>query len=120
MTGEKIEGGCRCGAIRFVALGPPRLIANCHCSDCRKATGSAFTTFVDYERDEVTFNTPPKSFVSSANAERLFCEHCGSPIAFRGEASPDEINIHLGAFDHPEKFQPSEECHQESALWRTK
>lgn len=119
MAAETNEGGCRCSAIRFVALGPPRLVANCHCRDCRRATGSAFATFVDYERDQVAFNAPPKSYPSSAGAERLFCERCGSPIAFRGDASPDEINIHIGAFDHPETFRPSEECHQESALWPT-
>ena len=120
MTSKKNEGGCRCRAIRFVARGAPRLVANCYCRDCRKATGSAFTTFVDYERDQVTFNTAPKSFLSSAGAERLFCEQCGTPIAFRGDDSPDEINIHVGAFDHPENFRPTEDCHQESALWLTK
>ncbi len=119
MTAEMNEGGCRCGAVRFGARGAPRLVANCHCRDCRRATGSAFATFADYERDQVTFKTPPTSYSSSQGAERLFCEHCGSPIAFRSDASPDEINIHIGAFDHPEKFRPSEECHQENALWPT-
>ena len=117
MTAETNEGGCRCGAVRFVARGAPRLVANCHCRDCRKATGAAFATFVDFGRDQVTFNQPPKSFSPSAGAERLFCERCGSSIAFLGDASPDEINIHIGAFDQPEIFRPTEECHQESALW---
>ena len=117
MTVETNEGGCRCGAIRFTAHGAPRLVANCHCRDCRRATGSAFATLADFERSKVTFNISPKSFRSSAGAERLYCGECGSPIAFRGDASPDEINIHVGAFDCPEIFRPTKDCHRESALW---
>jgi len=109
-----------CGAVRFTARGAPKLVANCHCRSCRKATGAAFATFVDFNRDRVTFDGAPKAHPSSPGAERLFCETCGAPIAYRGEASPDEINIYLGAFDRPETFKPSEDCHMERALWKTK
>ena len=34
-------GGCACGAIRYRCFGAPRYMGNCHCRDCRQATGSA-------------------------------------------------------------------------------
>ena len=115
---EMRTGGCRCGAVRFTARGAPLLVVNCHCSDCRKATGAAFATFVDYPRDAVTFERQAESYASSPGDERLFCMRCGSPIGFRGDSSPDEINLHLGAFDMPSAFKPTTDVHEESALWR--
>ena len=40
-----LEGGCRCGAVRYVVADEFRYAANCHCSNCRKATGSTFKAF---------------------------------------------------------------------------
>lgn len=111
------HGGCRCRRVRFEARGAPLLVANCHCKDCRKATGAAFATFVDFPREAVVFQTSPDVFVSSPGAERLFCANCGSPIGYRGDGSPDEINLLIGAFDEPAKFRPTTECHADSALW---
>lgn len=110
------RGGCRCGAVRFEAKGAPLLVANCHCTDCRKATGAAFATFADFPREAVAFAKEPDIFHSSAGAERLFCARCGSPLAFRGDSSPQEINMLIGAFDAPEAFTPTGEAFPEEAL----
>ncbi|MBL4619670.1 MAG: GFA family protein [Marinicaulis sp.] len=112
------EGGCQCGAVTFITRGAPICVANCHCRDCRKATSAAFTTFVDFPRSCVTFTLEPSIFHSSPTVERLFCSTCGTPIGYRGDGSLDEINLYLGAFNEPENFKPTEECHQESALWK--
>ncbi len=119
MSSDKHNGGCMCGAVRFIAHGAPKLVANCHCKDCRRASGAAFTTFVDFARDKVVFSQAPAAYQSSPGAERLYCKTCGSPIAYRGEGSPTEINMVLGAFDSPQQFTPTEDCHILSALWKT-
>lgn len=117
MEAKKRAGGCRCGAVRFEAVGAPLRVANCHCGDCRRATGAAFATFVDYPRAQVRFLGEPQAFASSPGAERLFCARCGSPVAFRGEASPGEINMLIGAFDDPSGLRPDRDENRESALW---
>ena len=45
----EIAGGCLCGAIRYEINGEPFRTANCHCDDCRRATGSAFATNIFVE-----------------------------------------------------------------------
>ena len=47
-----LEGGCGCGAVRYQVADEFRYAANCHCSRCRAATGSAFKAFAGIEREK--------------------------------------------------------------------
>jgi hypothetical protein len=38
-----LTGGCQCGKLRYEITESPRLIYTCHCTDCQKMTGSAFS-----------------------------------------------------------------------------
>ena len=40
------EGGCHCGAVRYVVSEDPITIINCHCGDCQKIAGAPFITGV--------------------------------------------------------------------------
>ncbi len=42
-----------CGAVRYVVADEFEYAANCHCSNCRRATGSAFKPFAGIERDKL-------------------------------------------------------------------
>ena len=42
----KIEGGCLCGKVRYSADVDPTFVAVCHCKNCQKSTGSAFSVVV--------------------------------------------------------------------------
>ena len=58
----EIAGGCLCGAIRYEINGEPFRIANCHCDDCRKATGSAYATILFFKEEQIKIlqGTPKK------------------------------------------------------------
>ncbi len=49
-------GGCLCGAVRYQADGEPFRIGICHCADCRKESGSSFTSFAHWRRDAFTYS----------------------------------------------------------------
>ena len=49
-----LSGKCRCGAVRYEVADSFLYAANCHCSECRAATGSAFKAFAGIERAKLT------------------------------------------------------------------
>ena len=53
-TVEQFEGGCLCGAVRFIATGQPKGVYWCHCQSCRKHTGAPVSVFVAFEREAYT------------------------------------------------------------------
>lgn len=95
------EGGCLCGAVRVTARGAPLRVGLCHCLDCRKHHGAVFHASAIFPEAAVTIAGAPESFDG-----RAFCRRCGSSVYSR---SGDEIELHLGALDAPDRFTPGYE-----------
>ncbi len=53
-SNRMLTGKCRCGAVRYEVSDAFLYAANCHCSECRTATGSAFKAFAGIEREKLT------------------------------------------------------------------
>ena len=49
-----IEGSCLCGQVHYSADVEPTFIDVCHCADCQRFTGSAFSTVVAVSSSAVT------------------------------------------------------------------
>ena len=101
--GEAHSGGCQCGTVRFRAggLGRPSI---CHCRMCQKQFGSLFGAFVTADQAHLQWTRgQPAWFRSSQKVHRGFCRNCGTPLAYR---HPGGIELAIGAFDHPELFEP--------------
>ena len=101
-----MEGGCHCGNIRFKTTNDPFWVGACYCIDCRKVSGSPYTVFAGYKRDEIEMQgAKPKDYSSSENVLRSFCGVCSSPFAYRYKNTSDKLFIPVGIFDHPESFE---------------
>ena len=78
------EGGCHCGAVRYVCSEEPITVVNCHCGDCQKIAGSAFITGVLVPEGSVNINGELKSYKVEADSgnsiKRKFCPACGTRI----------------------------------------
>ena len=98
----RVAGGCLCGGVRFEAAGEPLRVGVCHCMDCRKHHGALFYAAAIFPADAVVVKGEVAAYQG-----RCFCPRCGSSVFAR---SGDEIELHLGAMDAPDRFAPEYEC----------
>jgi hypothetical protein len=103
---EKYTGGCLCGAIRYEISEAPIAAGTCHCRECQKWTDGPMTGAVRFTRAALRFiSGKPKTFQSTAIAERYFCADCGSPIMLHylvPPYGPEDVFIKIGTLDNPE------------------
>jgi hypothetical protein len=115
----RTTGRCLCGTIRYTYQGAPRWVAHCHCESCRRATSSAFATFLGVESARFSIESGADEltrFASSPGVERSFCRRCGSPITFIGEKWPGEVHIYAGTLDEPASIVPQAHVNVGEAL----
>ena len=117
MSETTVEGGCICGAVRFVATGDPKGVFWCHCQSCRKHSGAPVSVFVGYERDSyVVTKGEIAKFKSSPGTTRGFCRTCGSTLTCESAALANETHFHVGAFDDPARFSPGRHFFRDEQL----
>lgn len=93
---------CRCGSLKAECSEEPLRVSVCHCRECQRRTGSAFSAQARFPVGSVTVKGEMSTFVRTADSgSRLtyqFCPSCGSTIAYAIDQWPDVIAVPLGAF----------------------
>jgi len=80
----------------------PKLTLACHCSQCRKATGSAFGTWLLVPKESFRFTAGAErvaEFASSEHGRRLFCQTCGSTLGNLTSRRPAFMHVAAGTLD---------------------
>jgi hypothetical protein len=77
---RSLAGKCLCGAVHYAVADEFVYAANCHCSNCRRTTGSAFKPFAGIGRNRlrITKGEDNLMIVGEANANDTHCTLCGS------------------------------------------
>jgi len=66
------SGQCLCGAIRYQLSGEPKVVALCHCSDCRRSAGAPMVAWAMFPETALTLmKGQPKTINSSGTAQRV-------------------------------------------------
>jgi hypothetical protein len=105
-----LRGSCLCGGVRYEAdaeLGPS---VHCHCTQCRKASGTSFATNASLPASAFRFvegEALVGAFESSPGTFRCFCTRCGSPLIKRVADRPDELRLRLGTLDDDPHTTPA-------------
>jgi len=116
-------GSCLCGGVRFEIDGPLAGIQLCHCSQCRRASGSAFAANLPVDAANfrlVGGEAQLRAYESSPGKERVFCGACGSPVISRLTADPSQVRVRAGLLDAPVAARPVFHFHSDSKAdwWR--
>ena len=96
------RGSCLCGSIRYEVAGELGDFGYCHCTSCRKASGSAHAANSPVARRSfrlIRGDDVIREYESSPGKFRSFCSKCGSPIFAYLARSSDVIRIRLGSLD---------------------
>jgi hypothetical protein len=98
------KGSCLCGSVQYEIAGELGDFGYCHCTSCRKASGSAHAANAPIERHQFHLLTGAdtlREFESLPGKFRAFCSRCGSPIYAYLAVSRELIRIRLGTLDTP-------------------
>lgn len=105
-SAQRHEGGCLCGAVRYVIKGPFTYSGHCHCRSCQRAIGAGFVTWVgakpetfEVTKGEITYCE------TSPGIQRGFCGRCGSSLTYGGEGW-DDIGVTAASLDDPAEARP--------------
>ena len=103
-----IEGGCRCGAVRYRAEGEPAHHAVCHCRDCQMASGAPMVAWLAMPSDGFAITSgEAASYTAPSGSTRQFCAQCGTPLFFVNEAVlPGIVDIQSVTLDDPDSVAP--------------
>jgi hypothetical protein len=99
---DTITGSCLCGTVHFAIGGRLGPVVYCHCSQCRKANGTAFAANANVRQTDITFlsgRDRVNEYESSPGKYRAFCSRCGSPIYSRATADPEHLRVRLGTLN---------------------
>ncbi len=105
-----LKGSCLCGGIRYEIDGEVGPITNCHCGQCRKASGASFATNASVSASSFRFVAGAellREWESSPGKRRCFCGRCGSPILKRSADAPKTLRLRLGTLDGDPRRKPS-------------
>lgn len=104
------KASCCCGASSVDVEGEPILNAICHCANCKRRTGSAFSWSTYFADERVVGRSGDFGVYEIAGANpqrRWFCALCGSTLLWKVARRPAETGVAGGCFADPPLPAPS-------------
>lgn len=107
-TIDSLEGGCRCGAVRY-RLAVDRLPRSyaCHCHQCQRWSGSAFSQQVIVPEGALSLSGPTAVYeitTADRTSRQRFCALCHSRIFNTNTRRPGIAVVRAGSLDRSEEL----------------
>jgi len=103
-------GQCLCGKVSYTIASKPLRMAQCHCDDCRKSTGTGHISNAFFKVDDVIVKGETSSYASPTDSgsiiTRHFCSTCGSRLFGFNSASKNIIGVSVGTLEDSTWFKP--------------
>jgi len=114
------SGKCLCGSVSYESDSEPAFTANCHCADCRAATGAAYSTISFFQAGDLKIEGETKTYGHIADSgnkmTKHFCPNCGSQLFGENSAREGVIGIRAGTIDQTELVKPARNVYVSSKI----
>lgn len=101
----RIEGGCYCKELRYVAEGTPLFAGQCHCRECQYISGGHPNAVMGMPAATFAWTRgEPRGFARAdlpSPVLREFCGTCGTHVLTRSPNLPAAVLLKVGTFDDP-------------------
>jgi hypothetical protein len=103
-----LAGRCLCGAVHYAVADEFAYALNCHCPDCRRATGAAFKPFAGIERHKLAITQGEDKLLifGTKDAGDMHCERCGS-LLYSVVIDGTFVHVTLGTLVDAPAIRPS-------------
>ena len=104
-----VTGSCLCGGVRFELTLPFRRANHCHCSRCRKHSGTFGETQGRVPREGFRLLAGDeliRVYRPDDGAVKAFCSVCGSSLFGGTWPDGDEVSVRFGALDGDPGIRP--------------
>jgi hypothetical protein len=103
-------GRCHCGRVRYECAGEVLRFSNCHCEDCRRISGAAFSTALVLGSATLRVTEGESAVVayeSSPGKHRCFCGHCGTHLYATMQDKSGVVVLRAGTLDEDPGLRPA-------------
>ncbi len=103
-----LHGRCECGAVEYEVADAFSYALNCHCSNCRAGTGSAFKPFGGIAREKLAITKGADTLLvwGEEDGNHTRCGICGSLLF--SVVGPDRVHVASGSLRDPPSLHPTQ------------
>ena len=106
-----LTGRCPCEAVQYEVAAMPRFVYACHCTECQRWSGSAFSLSMPVASDAFRITRgEPKAWrrvgASGVRSTYWFCGHCGGRVYGEREGRPETVVVRAGTLDQTWWLRP--------------
>ncbi len=103
-----LKGSCFCRAVEYKVPDAFLYAMNCHCSNCRRTTGSAFKPFAGIEREKLALTSGQDGLLiyGEDKAHDAHCRKCGS-LLYSVVRDGAYVHVAMGTLIDAPSIRPS-------------
>jgi hypothetical protein len=107
VVARTLRGRCECGTVQYEVADAFLYAANCHCSRCRAATGSAFKPFAGIDAGHLqVVDADELMIVGTPTDNDTRCARCGSLLF--SVIGGTRVHVAMGSLVDAPSIRPSE------------
>jgi hypothetical protein len=107
-SNRTLAGKCFCGAVHYAVADEFVYAMNCHCSNCRRTTGSAFKPLAGIERHKlrITKGEDALMIFGDENGNDTHCKVCGS-LLYSVVRNGEFVHVAMGTLVDDPTIRPT-------------